>query len=169
MKRLKNWIQKNRTTSILFLLILIIGLFMRSYRIVEHFEFAHDGDLYSWFVKDVVVDHHVRLIGQLTSAPGIFIGPAFYYALIPFFILFNMDPIGGTLMITLLALATITSYFYIFSKIANYKVGLAIAFLQAILLNHARFDRAVVPTTPTHIWSVWYFYCLVQISRRTLS
>ena len=66
-----------RSHLLILALILVIGLFFRSYQLTERFEFAHDGDLYSWIVKDIVVNHHFRLIGQLTSAPGIFIGGLF--------------------------------------------------------------------------------------------
>ena len=166
MTNLKKLIKKHPKTTFLLIVIVLLGIFLRSYHLVPRFEFAHDGDLYSWFVKDVVVDHHLRLIGQLTSAPGIFIGPGFYYALIPFYLLFNMDPVGGNLLVLIIAVATLISYFYIFSKLFNLKVGLIITFLQAVLLYHANFDRAVVPTTPTHLWSVWYFYCLIQISQK---
>ncbi|MDP2632825.1 MAG: hypothetical protein Q8P25_03835 [Candidatus Curtissbacteria bacterium] len=76
-------------------LVILLPLFFRTYDIVNRFEFAHDGDLYSWIIKDIVVDKHLRLIGQLTTAPGIFIGPAFYYMLIPFFLLTKMDPLGA--------------------------------------------------------------------------
>src|SRR5689334_10511821 len=109
----KKLILHHRTETMLLLLILLLATFFRTYHLVPRFEFAHDGDLYSWIVKDVVVDHHLRLIGQLTSAPGIFIGPGFYYALIPFFLLFNMDPVGGNGLVIILALATLISYFYI--------------------------------------------------------
>lgn len=146
-------------------LVLLTGLWFRTYAIVDRFEFAHDGDLYSWFVKDVVVDKHIRLIGQETTARGIFIGPLFYYALIPFFLLTRMDPIGGLIPITLLGLATIASYYFIFSKLFNKTAGLIAAFLHAILISPVYFDRAVVPSTPTHIWMVWYFYCVVSIAR----
>src|SRR4051812_47085467 len=93
--------------QIALLVILLIGLFFRTYQIVERFEFAHDGDLYSWMVKDVVVNHHPRLIGQLTSAQGIFIGPLFYYALIPFFLLTHMDPIGGNILFVIIGMAVL--------------------------------------------------------------
>src|SRR3989344_8893911 len=102
-----------RRSHLLLVGLLLIGLFFRSYKIVERFEFAHDGDLYSWIVKDIVVNHHIRLIGQLTSAPGIFIGPAFYYLLVPFFILTKMDPIGTIYFALLVGLITIISYYFV--------------------------------------------------------
>ena len=165
-KRLISFFKKHKKEIIIVSLILLIGLYFRTYRLVEKMEFAHDADLYSWFVKDVVVDKHIRLIGQLTSADGIFIGPLFYYALIPFFLMTGMDPVGGNWLMVILGAATILSYFYVFSKLFNKNVGFIAMFLHAVLLTTINFDRAVVPSTPTNIWIVWFFYCVVQISRK---
>lgn len=149
----------------LLLCILGIGLFLRTYDIVDRYEYAHDGDLFSWIVKDIVVDKHLRLIGQLTTAPGIFIGPLFYYSLIPFFLLFNMDPIGAVVPVTIIGMVTIASYYYVFSKLFNKTAGLIGAFLQAVLLSSVYFDQRIVPSTPTNLWLIWYFYCVVTLSR----
>lgn len=150
-------------------LILLIGLFFRTYKIVEWLDFGHDADLYSWIVKDIIVNHHPRLIGQLTSAPGIFIGPLFYYLLAPFFVLTKMDPIGALIPITFLGILTIFSYYYVFSKLFNQGVGLIGAFLYAVLFATIDSDRWVVPTVTTSIWSIWYFYTIVRLSRRDFS
>ncbi len=149
----------------ILIFILLVGLFFRTYQLVDRYAFAHDADLYSWIVKDIVVNHHFRLIGQLTSADGIFIGPIFYYSLIPFFILTKMDPIGALIPITILGILTLISYYFVFTKIFNKQVGLIAIFLQSVLLTQVNSDRWVVPTAPTSIWVVWYFYCLLQITR----
>ena len=150
----------------LLLLILLLALFFRTYQIVERSYFGHDADLYSWMVKDIVVNHHFRLVGQETSAPGIFIGPLFYYSLVPFFILFNMDPIAAVIPITIVGLLTVISYYFVFTKLFNKGVGLIAAFLYAILLSPAVwFDRTIAPSTPTNLWTIWYFYTIVSLSR----
>lgn len=154
---------------LILVLILLIGLFFRTYQVVERFEFAHDADLYSWIVKDIVVNHHFRLIGQLTSAPGIFIGPLFYYLLVPFFILTKMDPIGVLIPIISLGIFTIFSYYYVFSKLFNKEIGLIGVFLYAVLLSTISSDRWVVPSVTTSIWSIWYFYIIIKIVRRDFS
>lgn len=156
---------KNKPYLLILGLILIIGIFFRTYDLVGRAHFDHDSDLFSWVVKDIVVDHHFRLIGQLTSAPGIFIGPFFYYLLIPFFILFRMDPIAASIPITIIGVLTIISYYVVFSKLFNTKIGLIISFVYSILIPNIDFDRRVVPSTPTNIWVVWYFYIIVMISR----
>lgn len=149
----------------LLVIILLVALFFRTYKIVDRFEFAHDGDLFSWIVKDITVNHHLRLVGQLTSAPGIYIGPFFYYLLIPFFALTNMDPIGTTIFATLLGLITTSSFYFVFSKCFNKEVGLIATFLYAVLLTTVSSDRWVVPTITTSLWSIWYFYTLLMLVR----
>lgn len=155
-----------RKTHLLVLgLILLLGLFFRSYQIVERFEFAHDGDLYSWIVKDITVNHHFRLIGQLTSAPGIFIGGLFYYLLIPFFLITKMDPAGVRFFAIIIGLSTIISYFFVLSKLFKVEVGLIAAFLYATLLATVNSDRWVVPTITTNLWVIWYFFTVIKIAR----
>lgn len=163
----KRLISKLQATPHLLILavIIIIALFFRTYKIVDWFDFAHDGDLYSWIVKDIIVDHHIRLIGQLTSAPGIFIGPAFYYILIPFFLVFRMDPVGALIPVTIIGILTVLSYYLVFSKLFNKEVGLISSFLYATLLSMVTFDRRIVPSTPTNIWLVWYFYSVIMLAR----
>lgn len=146
-------------------IILLISIFFRTYDIAGRYGYGHDAELFSWIVKDIVVNHHPRLIGQMTSAPGIFIGPLFYYLLVPFFLLFKMDSIAAVVPVTIIGVLTTFSYYLVFSKLFNKKAGLIAAFMQAILLTWVGFDRSIVPSTPANLWTVWYFYALIQIAR----
>jgi len=144
----------------LFLIILLVGVALRLYKPLQLFMYSHDQDLLSWFVKDVVYDKDLRLIGQETSVKGVFIGPLFYYAMIPFYLISGMDPTGGILFITVIGAATILSIYYICSKMYSNRVGLIASFLYSISFYTVMTDREVVPTTPVILWSVWLFYCL---------
>ena len=153
----------------LLILILLVALFFRTYEVVGRFEFAHDGDLYSWIVKDIVVNHHPRLIGQLTSADGIYIGPLFYYILVPFFLLSRMDPVGAIIPITIVGMLTVFSYYWVFKKLFNPVIGLFAAFFYSVLLWTVQFDRHIYPSTFSNIWSIWYFYAILALSRGNFS
>lgn len=154
-----------RKTIFILIAILLIGLFFRTYKLVERFGFGHDADLYSWIVKDIVIDKHIRLIGQITSTDGIFIGPLFYYSLIPFYLLFNMNPIGSAYFPVVIAILTIVSYYFVLNKLFNRMVGLISAFLYAVSWSTIGYDRWMVPTISTKLWAIWYLYVLIQISR----
>ena len=101
----------------LVILIIAVGMFLRFYQLFDRFSYGHDQDLASWFVKDILVNHHFRLIGQETSTTGIFIGPIYYYLMTLFYKIFGMDPIGGAYLIL-----TISSRFLIIFLVAGAKV-----------------------------------------------
>lgn len=150
----------------LLVLILLLGFFFRTYQLVERADFGHDADLFSWIVKDIVLNGHHRLIGQEISAPGIFLGSLFYYLLVPFYLIFNMDPVASIFPITIIGMLTLFSYFIVFSKLFNPTVGLIASFLYAVLLSAAVwFDRRLAPSTPTNLWTIWYFYTVIMLSR----
>ncbi len=154
--RLKNFIKNNW----ILILILLIGLAFRIYKPLQLYMYGHDQDLAGWIVKDILINKHLRLIGQETSSQGVFIGPLFYYLQIPFYLLTRMDSWGTLILVTLLGLFSIFSFYFCFSKIFGRKAGLISAFLYAIGVYFIFTDREVVPTMPVHLWAVWFFYGL---------
>lgn len=144
----------------LFLIIFFVGMFFRIYKPLQFYIYAHDQDLAGWIVKDILVNKHLRLIGQETSSQGVFIGPLFYYLQIPFYLLTNMDPSGTTILVTLLGLFSIFSFYFCFSKMFGRSVGLISALFYAIGVYFIFTDREVVPTMPVYLWTVWFFYGL---------
>lgn len=146
-------------------MVVLLGLFFRLYQLEHLSPFAHDQDLYSWIVKDILVDHHFRLIGQLTSIEGVFIGPLFYYLLVPFFALFNMDPGGAIVLSTITGLLTILSIYYVFSRFFSQTSGLIGSLVYSISLNTVLYDRWIVPTMFVPLWSIWFLYILLSIQK----
>lgn len=147
-----------RSPKFFLLIILAIGFFLRVYKPLEFFMYSHDQDLTGWIIKDILVNKHLRLIGQLTTSPGIFIGPLYYYLQIPFYLITRMDPKGAIVLITIFGVASIFSFYWVFSRIFNKRVGLIAAFIYSFSLYIVFIDREVVPTTPVMLWSVWFFY-----------
>src|SRR3989344_5299645 len=153
----------------LIIIIILLGLFFRTYQFRERFNYNHDNDLSAWIVKDIVVDKHLRLIGQQTTALGIFIGPLFYYALIPFYLLTRMDPIGTVALPWLIGLASIASMFFVVNKIWGRRPALIAAVFYAASFGIAATEREIVPTTPVFLWSIWFLYALHKRSLTLLA
>lgn len=158
-----------KNPKVIALVIILLGVFLRTYKVAERFEWGHDADLFSWIVKDILVNHHIRLIGQLTSAPGIYIGGLFYYMLVPFYWAFNMNPLSALIPVSLLGIVTMILYFVIFSKLFNRTIGVFALFIDGILLYNVGVDRWVVPTVLTNLWTLLYFYSLIKIVRKDFS
>src|SRR3990167_9854920 len=101
-----------------FPLVLVIGvaLFFRLYKLREFYIFEHDQDLYSFIVRDIL-SGHLRLIGQLTSIEGVFIGPLYYYFLVPFYLIFNYNPLAVIIPATFISVLTVVSVYYVFYQL----------------------------------------------------
>src|SRR3989338_4039144 len=93
----------------LFILILIISIaaFFRLYRIREYIAFLGDEGRDVLVVKRMIVDHKFTLLGPITSVGSIYMGPAYYYLMIPFLWLFGLDPVGPAVMVAMAAVATV--------------------------------------------------------------
>lgn len=157
----------------LFTLLIVISLavFTRSYQFAERFLFTHDNDLASWIVKDMVFDGHPRLVGQLTSAPGIFIGPLFYYSIVPFYMATGWDPIGSVWSSVIIGSIAVFSVYYVFYKMFGRAPAAVGSFLYAVSYGIVVNEREVVPTTPVMLWTVWFlysFHLLIQGKRTGL-
>ena len=144
----------------IFLVILAFGIFLRLYKPLELFMYSHDQDLQGWIIRDVLENKHLRLIGQETTSQGVFIGPLFYYALIPFYLFFRMDPAGGIVLVTLISGFSIFSYYWVFKKMFGRNVGLTASFFYSLSYYVIFVDREIVPTMVVMLWTVWYFYGL---------
>lgn len=149
--------------NIILISILIIGLSFRLYKLEVLYAWGHDQDLFAWIAKDIVVDHHFRLIGQETSITGVFIGPIFYYLVAISMALFNMNPIAAYIPVTIISVLTIFSIYWVFNKFFGQRVALIGAFLYAISPEIVLIDRWIVPTQTTNIWSIWFMYALLSI------
>ncbi len=147
-------------TKKLLLAILVLGLFLRSYHPLLLFMYGHDHDLSGWVVRDIVENHHFRLIGQETSVHGVYIGALWYYLLVPFYVLWGMSPVGSLLLSIGVGLFSIWSVWFVLKRIWSRTVGLLGAFIYSASFYTVMTDREVVPTTPVMVWSVWYLFTL---------
>lgn len=155
-RKIKGFIKNNW----ILLLILLLGIVLRSYKTLEYFMYSHDQDLAGWIVKDILVNHHLRLIGQQTSSMGVFIGPYYYYLQIPFYLITHMDPAGPVFLSIILGGVSIFSFYYVFRKIFSKEVGLITSLFYSVSILTVFTDREVVPTIFVMLWSVWFFYSI---------
>jgi len=156
MKKIINWFSDYE--NLILIGIILAAFLLRTYKFQEFFLYGPDNDLAGWIVKDIVVNHHWRLIGQQTSTMGVFVGPLYYYYLIPFYLLTKMDPIGSVYAITILAMLSVVSVYFVFSRLFGKKTGLTASFIYSVSLFMINNDHDVVPTMPVILWTVWYFY-----------
>ena len=149
-------------------MILGLGLVLRTYNFEKSFYFAHDQDLYSWIAKDIVVNHHQRLVGQVTSVDGVFIGSAYYYLMALFYKFGEMNPLVAYMPLTILGLFSIGSIFWVIKQSFSVRSAYIGAFIYAISFGIASYDRWSVPTQPTLLWSIWFVGVILGLYKGNL-
>lgn len=147
---MKTFIQKHYLHIFLVFLILSIGAVLRFYRINEYMAFLGDEGRDVLVVKRIIVDHQFTLLGPITSVGSVYMGPVYYYFMVPFLWAFRLNPAGPAVMVALFSLATIFLVYRFGAEFFHSKVGLVASFLYAIspltiLYGRASWNPNVVP------------------------
>lgn len=123
---------KRLLPTAIIVLILLLSAFLRLYRINEYIIFLGDEGRDVLVVKRIIVDHKFTLLGPITSVGSMYMGPIYYYFMVPFLLLFNFNPVGPAIMVVLFSLATIYLIYYILKKYVSLKSAILASFLYAI-------------------------------------
>jgi hypothetical protein len=89
-------------------LLLVFSFLIRVFYLFDNaipFSFDHGKD--SLAIMDLVLNLSPKFIGPWTSIPGLYFGPAWYYLLAPFYLLFGFHPVGGAVAMLVLVLIQI--------------------------------------------------------------
>ncbi len=132
-----------RDSRFWLLLILVLAAFLRFYRLSDYLQFLGDEGRDVLVVKRMIVNHKFTLLGPTASVGGFYTGPIYYYFMLPFLWLFQLDPVGPAVMAALFGLATIILIYYAGKIFFDEKAGLIAALLVAIspkMIDISRFS-----------------------------
>ena len=142
------------------ILILIIAAVLRFYRFPEMVTFDFDQEYASNFAYSVIKEFPIQMVGQGLSVQGLFMGPWYFYYLVPFFWLFNLSPIGGYVGSIVLGLITIWVYYAVIGKVFNRRIGLIAALIRAVSFSGIGIDWAMTPALSSDLMVIitWYLF-----------
>ena len=162
-KRVKKFLQKNNYLIIL-ILILLLAAFLRFWRLPEYMTFLGDEGRDALAVKRMIVDHKFRLIGPVTSVGNMYLGPLYYYLMLPAMMISRLSPVGPAVMVALLSVLTTALIYFYGREWVGGKAALMAAFLYAIspvVINYSRssWNPNIMPffalVSVYGIWRVW--------------
>lgn len=147
---------------LLLFLLIILGAFLRFYRLSDWLYFNMDEERDAFIVKRILVNHHFTLIGG--SVPGgIYLGPAFYYlSSLPLWIS-KLSPLGLGIVASALGVFSIWLIFKFGEKLFNFKVGLIAAALFSSSYLMVIYNRHFWPLTPAPIVALITIFSLYKI------
>lgn len=131
-KSAKKWIKENKTEFYILLAILVLGAFLRLYKIDQYMTFLGDEGRDVVLVRRFLVYGDIFLIGPGTSIGNMYLGPLYYYMMAPALWLFNYSPVGPSLQIAILGIITIGFVWFAAREWFGRNAGLIASFLYAI-------------------------------------
>jgi 4-amino-4-deoxy-L-arabinose transferase-like glycosyltransferase len=161
------WVSKNW----LIILILVIGAFLRLYKIDGYMTFLGDEGRDAIIVRNLLVKADPILIGPGTSVGGMYLGPLYYYFMAPFLLLANFSPVGPAIGVALLGVATIylvyLAGFEWFSKTAGLISSSLFAISPTVItLSHSSWNPNIMPFFALlSVYAIWKAYTSRVASR----
>lgn len=147
--------------AIVLFCILLLGAYLRLYRIPEYMTFLGDEGRDMLVIKRMIVDHKFTLLGPTASVGGFFLGPIYYYFMLPFVWISGLNPAGAAVMVALFGVATIYMVYRLGRDVFGVGVGLVAAALYSlspvvIAYSRSSWNPNLVPFFSTVlIWLMW--------------
>ena len=141
--------------------ILAFGAFLRLYKISQYLTFLGDEGRDVLIVKRMIVDGKWTLLGPTASVGGFYMGPIYYYFMLPFLWLWKLDPVGPAIMVALVGIATIFLIYKAAGEMFGKKEAYAASLLYAlspivIAYSRASWNPNVVPFFSTLLLYLCY-------------
>lgn len=124
--------EKVNKSTILIVIILLIAAYLRLYNISGYMTFLGDEGRDVLVVKRMIVDHKWTLLGPTASVGGFFLGPIYYYFMLPFLWAWRLDPTGPAVMVALFGVATVYLVYRTGRDMFDPWVGLVASALYAL-------------------------------------
>ncbi|KKQ95789.1 MAG: hypothetical protein UV74_C0013G0394 [Candidatus Woesebacteria bacterium GW2011_GWB1_43_14] len=159
-----------KTSLKILVLVLVIGAFLRLYRINEYMTFLGDEGRDVLIVRRFITKGDLMLVGPGTSIGNMYLGPLYYYLMAPALLIFFLSPVGPAVMVAMFGVATIGFVWLVAREWFPPQSGqistgaLTAAFLYAIAPTVTIFSRSswnpnIMPffalAAIYSIWKVW--------------
>ncbi len=148
-------------TNLLLIGIILLASFLRLYKIQDYLTFLGDEGRDMLVVYNIL-HGHPTLLGPTASVGGFFLGPIYYYFMVPFVWVAGGNPVGSAIMVALFGIATVWLTYFVGSKFFNTPSGLVAALLYAVsplIITYSRSSWNPNPM-PFFVLSLLYFLYL---------
>lgn len=162
---------KRYLPTVILILILSLAAYLRLFKISEYLTFLGDEGRDVLVVKRMIVDHKFTLLGPTASVGGFFLGPIYYYFMIPFLWAWQLDPVGPAVMVGLFGIVTVWLVYVTGASLFGKKAGLIAASLYAvsplvIAYSRSSWNPNIVPFFSVLL--IYFLWRLVWDKRLTL-
>ncbi|MCX6724843.1 MAG: glycosyltransferase family 39 protein, partial [Candidatus Shapirobacteria bacterium] len=159
---MKKEIKNHKLAYLLLLLILIGSAFWRLYRVGDLLGFYYDQGRDALKVNEILTFKDFPAIGPTTGIAGLFLGPLWYYLLVPFYFLGKGNPAVAASFIAFFDVGTVFLLYWFGREFYDRKIGLLGAFFWGFSYYLIRSARWFSNPSPLPFFTILLLYGLVK-------
>lgn len=158
------FVKANYKEIIVVTVILLIGAFLRLFRISEYMHFYGDEGRDLIIVRNLLVNKDLILIGPGTSVGNMYLGPLYYYLIAPALLLSNYHPVGPAIFVAILGVVTIYLTYLLSKKWFGVFPAIIAALLYAIAPTVIKYSNFSWNPNVTPFFSILSIYLIDKIN-----
>ena len=116
----------------ILIVILLIASFLRLYNVADTVQFLGDQGRDAMIVASIFKNLDPVFIGPVTSVGNMYLGPLYYYFMLPFLFITYPSPMGPVYAVAVLGIITVFLLYYFGKKMFSENIGLLAAGLYAV-------------------------------------
>jgi 4-amino-4-deoxy-L-arabinose transferase-like glycosyltransferase len=158
-------VKSHKLQTGLFVGLILLAAFLRLYNLRNTVVFLGDEGRDALVVKRILVDHKLTLLGPTASVGGFYLGPIYYYFMVPFMWLSNLDPVGPAIMVALMGIGTVAILFYLLNRWYGFFAAFLPSLIYAVSPGITQFSRSSWNPNPLPLFTVLILFCLDRYFR----
>lgn len=168
MRFFKTWLSQFkvlRPVEIIVVLLLVVGAFLRLWNVQNAALFLGDQGRDAIVVSRIFIEKDLVFIGPMTSVGNMYLGPLYYYFMLPFLFLSYPSPLGPVYAVAVLGVATIFFLYRWGSKLVGERAAVIAAFLctfSVVAVDISRFSWNPNPTPFVGLLIVYATFMAIQ-------
>lgn len=166
-KKFKKRLQAFTFSDWLVIGLIAIGGFLRFYNLENSQQFIGDQGRDSIVVSRIFKEHDLVFIGPVTSLGNMYLGPLYYYFMLPFLLLSYPSPMGPIYAVALLGTITIGILYWVGKRMFSIRVALIATTLFTFSSVSVMFTRFSWNPNPAPLPALLLMYFVFQAWKKS--
>jgi 4-amino-4-deoxy-L-arabinose transferase-like glycosyltransferase len=148
-------------SQILLIILILVAAFLRLYNLQNSLQFQGDQGRDALIVSRIFMQKDLVFIGPVTSVGNMYLGPLYYYFMLPFLWLTYPNPMGPVYAVAILGIISVWLMYYLGKKLIGQRAALiATTFFTfaSTVITYTRFSWNPNPAPLVSILMIYFTY-----------
>jgi 4-amino-4-deoxy-L-arabinose transferase-like glycosyltransferase len=160
-------ILRRRQLSLALLVIIALAAFLRLWKLPESVVFLGDQGRDALVVSRIFKAADPVFIGPVTSVGNMYLGPLYYYFMLPFLLLSYPSPLGPVYAMVIMGIATVALLYILGRELVSERAALIAAALGATSSTLIAYSRYSWNPNPAPLFSLLLMYCIYKAIQKS--